>query len=294
MSTHLQRYAPSGGFHPDIFVYALGGLVGAVLLAGLYELLLHLNPILFASFLLTMGFGFGLGWMGIFLIQRGHCRNRRLAFVLALVIAGGGLAASYGWGYRRALSQMADHSPGTTVLQLAQDVSVETWLETRITNGWGIRRSAITGKGVLTIWALEALFVLSLAVLITVSTASDPYCEHCQQWTGRQDAFITGHTREYAQRLLDRGGLAALLALPDRTADDTSTRLQLVRHFCPRCSLTAFLTVKEIRAAERGGHGKEETATLLENVELSPELNAAYVQRFTSQQRASLAAGSPE
>ena len=293
MKTTLQRYAPSGGFHPDIFVYAIGGLAGAVLLAGLYELLLHLNPILVASFLLTMGFGFGLGWMGILLIQRGHCRNRRLAFILALAIGAGGLAASYGWGYRRSLSQMAENSPGTTVLQLAQDVSIGTWLESRMTNGWGLRRFPIEGKGVLALWALEALFVLSLSVLITVSTASDPYCERCQQWTERQEALITGRTREQVQPLLDRGDLAALLAMPDRTGD-TSTRIQLVRHFCPRCSLTAFLTVKEISAAGSAGHEKDQTATLLENAELSPQLNAAYVQRFTSQAGASLAAGSPQ
>jgi hypothetical protein len=294
MQTTLQRYAPSGAFNPGIFAFALVGLMGAALLAGLYEWLFHLNPFIYAGILLTLCFSLGLGWVGSLIIERGHCRNRLVAFVLALVIGSGGLAASYGWGYRRALSEVAEQTPGVTMLQLAQEASIERWLEFRIDNGWRIRRSTIKGTGVLAIWTLEALFVLILTAAITVHSAAEPYCERCQQWTTSQDGNITGSTREDVQPLLDRGDLAALLAMPDRPEGDTSLHIQLRRHFCPQCAETAFLTVKEVRTTGSNGNEKEHKTTLIENVELSPKLNASYVQRFTSQEAASPLAGSTQ
>jgi hypothetical protein len=211
-----------------------------------------------------------------------HCRNRGLALILALLIGGAGLTASYGWGFRRALSAVAAQYPDTTVLQLAQEISVVTWLEARIESGWTLRSSDVSGGLVLFIWAIEALVVLGFALSMGVSAAANPYCERCQLWTESQGTGIRGLTREDAQPLLDRGDLATMLALPERTDTEAAVRIQLLRNYCPQCPDTAYLTVNEVRTEVSNGKAKENKKELLSKAELTPKLSALYLQRLNA------------
>jgi hypothetical protein len=295
MQTTLPRYAPSGAFSPVVFVYALGGLIGSVLLAGLYEFLIDLIPFIYLNALIALGFGFGVGMVGAMVIKGGHCRNRAVALVVALLIGGGGLAASYGWGYRRTLSELASQSGDATVLQLAQEVSIGTYLDARIQNGWSVRSSTIDGFGVMAIWGIEALIVLGLGLLVTMGASTEPYCEPCRAWTSNEDTKLKGLTREDAQPLLDKGDLAGVISLSDRPDADSAVRIELKRSFCPKCANTAFLSVKEVRTEVTNGKEKETQTSLIDNVELSPKLNALYIQRFPQPpEGAASAAGSAE
>lgn len=280
MQSSIPRYAPSGAFNTLVFGYALGGLVGAAALAWLYALLLDVIPFVYVSILLTCGFGIALGFMGGLVIKMGHCRNRAVAVVLALVVGGGGLAASYGWAYRRALGELAEQSSGATVSELAEEVGLGTWLEARIDNGWEVRRSSISGLGVITIWAIEALIVLGMSVLVMASAAADPYCERCRAWTDPQSTDLRGLGAEHVAPLLERGDLAGVLSLTERPDGDASTRIQLVRNYCEKCPDTAYLTVTEVRVEVKNGKEQEHKKELLENAELSPKLNALYVEHF--------------
>jgi hypothetical protein len=280
MSSTVQRYAPSGAFKPAVFLFALGGLLGAVALAWVYELLLDLIPFVYISMLMTVGFGFGLGLVGAMVVKAGHCRNRAVAAVLALLMGAGGLAASYGWGYRRALNELAEKTPGITLSELHQVVSVGTWMDARIENGWEVRRSTISGAGVMAIWGIEALIALGLCSLVVVLGAAAPYCERCQVWTETQSAQLAGLGVEDVASLIERGDLAGVLALTARPEAGTASRIELLRNFCPECPDTAYLTVKEVRTEVKNGKAQEHTKELLEHAELSPKLNAVYVERF--------------
>lgn len=280
MQTTVQRYAPSGAFKPAVFLFALGGLLGAVALAWVYELLIDIIPFVYISILMTVGFGFGLGLLGAMAVKAGHCRNRAVAAGLALLIGAGGLAASYGWGYRRALNELAEQTPGITLSELSEVVSVGRWMDARIENGWEVRRSTISGAGVMAVWGIEALIALGLCTLVVVLGAAAPYCEPCQVWTETQDAHLEGLGAEDVASLLERGDLAGVLALPARPEAGTASRIQLVREFCPQCPQTAYLTVKEVRTEVKNGKTQEHTKELLEHAELSSKLNAVYVERF--------------
>jgi hypothetical protein len=282
MQTSLQRYTPSGAFRLSLVVYAVGGLLGAVLLAGLYEFLLDLIPFVYINLLLTLGFGFGLAFMGSLVIKSAHCRNRGIALVLALVIGGTGLAASYGWGYRRALSTVAEQYANTTVLELAQEISVTAWLEARMEHGWTLRNSDVNGGLVVFIWVIEALVILGFALTVGVSEAAEPYCERCQRWTESQGTGLQGLTSADVQPLLDRGDLAAVLALQERADTDAAVRIQLLRNYCPQCSETAYLTVNEVRTALENGKEKENKTELISKVELTSKLNTLYLQRLNA------------
>lgn len=293
MQTSLQRYAPSGGFRFSVLPYAVAGLVGAVLLAGLYELLIDLIPFVYVSLFLTLGFGFGLAFIGLLAIQGAHCRNRVIAAIVALLIGGTGLAASYGWGFRRALSAVAEQHPETTVIQLAQEIPFMEWINARMESGWTIRNSDLTGGFVVFAWIIEALVVLGIAVMVVVGESGEPYCEHCQVWTEKQGTGIQGLTRADVQPLLDKSDLAAVLSLTERTDADTAVRIQLVRDYCPQCAQTAYLTVNEVRIEVTNGKQKENSAELISKVELSPKLSALFLRRMNPSQAEAALGASP-
>jgi hypothetical protein len=293
MQSSIQHYAPSGAFRFSIAIYAVGGLLGAILFAGLYEFLLDLIPFVYVSFMLTLGFGFGLAFMASMIIKSAHCRNRAIAAVLALVIGGTGLAASFGWGYRRALSAAVEQYPDTTVLQLAQEVSVMEWMNVRMENGWTIRNSDLTGGFVVFVWIVEALVVLGMALMVGASEAGEPYCERCQLWTESQNAGIPGLSKADVQPLLDRGDLAAVLSLPEPTGGDAAVRIKLVRNHCPQCAETAYLTVSEIRTEVTNGKEKENSTELIAKAQLSPKLSALFLERMNSPQAEAALGASP-
>lgn len=283
MQSTISRYTPSGAFSPAIALYTLGGLLGAILLAGLYELLLRI-PFVYISVMLTMGFGFALGTVGILVVKAGHCRNRAVALAVGLLVGAGGLAASYGWGFRHALAEVAERHPETSVLQLAQQVSIQKWLDVRIESGWSIRSSSIDGVGVLLIWGIEALFVLGASLFLSFGAACEPYCERCRVWTKEQKGGVPGRERADVQPLLDRGDLAGVLAL-EAGSENSNVRIRLQRDFCPQCPETAYLTVSEVRTTVKNGKLEETATELLGYAELSPRLNTQYTQRFEQQQQ---------
>ena len=295
MHANIQRYAPSGAFGPLTFVYALGSLIAAILLAGIYMLLVDLIPFIYASFLLTAGFGFALAVMGSWSVTSGHCRNRGLAIGVGLLLGAGGLAASYAWGFLLTLNEATSNYPGVTVLELAQEVPFGRWLDARLDGGWKVGKSTeITGIGVMVIWFIEAVIVLGAPFLMTMFAAAEPYCEPCQTWTKSQGSSIKGLTREDVQPLLDRGDLAGLLTMADHPDTDSAYRIQLLRQYCPRCANTAFLTVNELQTVVKDGKTEENKVELLENAVLTQKLSTQYLERFIQpQQDAAPASSAP-
>ncbi|AKJ01474.1 hypothetical protein ATI61_103182 [Archangium gephyra] len=284
MHSTIQRYAPSGAFGPLTLVYALGSLLAASLLAGLYMLLLDLIPFIYVSFLLTAGFGFGLAMLCSMSITAGHCRNRALALGLGLLVGATGLAASYGWGFVLALREAASTDPDVTVLQLAQEIPIGRWIDARLQGGWTVRSMEITGIGVMVIWFIEAVIVLGAPLLLAMNAAAEPYCEPCQAWTKSQGNSLKGLTRQDVQPVLDRGDLASLLTLADHPDTDSAYRIQLLRQYCPQCANTAFLTVNEIHTVIKDGKTEENKVALLENAVLTQKLSTQYLERFIQPQ----------
>ena len=151
-------------------------------------------------------------------------------------------------------------------------------------SGWTIRNSDLTGGFVVFVWIVEALVVFGCALTVVVSEAAEPYCEHCQAWTETQGTGIQGLTRADVQPLLDKGNLAAVLSLTERTDTDAAVRIQLVRNYCPQCAETAYLTVNEVRTEVTNGKEKENTTEVISKVELSSKLSALYLRRLSPPQ----------
>lgn len=282
MNATIQRYAPSGAFGPLTLVYALGSLLAAALLAGVYMLLLDIIPFIYASVLLTAGFGFVLAMMGSKAVTAGHCRNRALALGVGLLVGAAGLAASYGWGFLLAINEASSSYPGVSLLELAQEASFKMWLDARIEGGWKIGKGSteMSGLGVMAIWFIEAAIVVGAPLLLTMLDAAVPYCESCQAWTKSQGSSLKGLTRQDVQPLLDRGDLAGLLTMADHPGAGSAHRIQLLRRYCPQCANTAFLSVNEIQTVVKDGKEQENKTELLEHAVLTQQLSTRYIERF--------------
>ncbi|MHB8873749.1 MAG: hypothetical protein ACYC8T_08690 [Myxococcaceae bacterium] len=281
MNAPLENYRASGKFSPRLVVYGLLVLSGAVLLSGVYELLLFYIPFIYLNFIIVAAFGAILGVLSAWTLSKGHCRNRTVGILLTLLITGAGLLGSYAWNYRRYVSAVAEANPEYSQLEIAR-FEVPSWLENRVEGGWRMKSSTINGLAVWGVWGVEALVVLGLAFWLVTDRPKTPYCEGCGRWTEAHHAGLLHLNRNDAEPLIAQGKLAELLSLesrPEELADEPN--LSLVRNYCPSCPNSFFLTVTEIRYS-RGSKNelKEHKTVLALNVVLSAKLSAQFVTRF--------------
>ena len=197
MHVSLEYYQPSGKFRPSILFYATVAETGGALLAGLYELLLFYIPFIYLNFLIVLAFGAVLGVMSTWVLDRSHCRNRVVSFLLAFAIGATGLLASYTWNYRRFVSAVIEQHPEWSPLEVAL-VGVPAFIEGRVEAGWQMKSSTMNGAFVWAIWGIEAAAVLGLAIFMVRDLTRTPYCEACRQWTKKQAARLSGLDRTAA------------------------------------------------------------------------------------------------
>src|SRR5688572_21728312 len=96
----LARYHASGFFRPTTFVWFAASAAVAVAGAFVYQAVVRWVPLIFISIFVCIGFGFVLGLAGAFAVKSGHCRNRLLALVFAVPLAGAGWVGSFYWNMR--------------------------------------------------------------------------------------------------------------------------------------------------------------------------------------------------
>jgi hypothetical protein len=278
----LARYKPSGEVSASFWPRLLVSLVGAVLLAGIYEFLLFLVPWIYVTVLIVLGFGFALSMLGIMLVDAGKCRSTPLAVGSTMVISLVGLIASYGWNYRRFLSAALAANPDLTFSDVGVQ-AVPVWLSARIESGWLINHEARDGLFFVgTMWALEAIIVLGMSVILLLAEPARPFCEACSEWTKSEGLGLPGVGRGEVEALLEKGDLRTLVQLePTAESAPDQTRMVLSRSYCARCTDTAFLSVSEV-SYHRGPKGEmnEKKHALATNLVLAGDLSSHFAKRI--------------
>ena len=274
--TALPRYRPSGSFGFSTLLLAPLAAVVGVLTAWLYMILLDWIPFIQISFMLTAGFAGGLAVLAYLVVDRGHCRSTVLGLIAGLLIGVSGLAASYFWTYKHALSNIATAHPEASAEDVAQAVPFQRWVAARQESGWKIGKTIdVTGWGVQLIWGIEGLAVVFGAVIGAWYAASRPYCERCQAWTTDRVLVLQGHTAAAAQAPLDAGDLNAVLDLKEipeagrpkaaASVADPVLSLELTGTVCAKCRESAWLTVKALRShLEKGKVETKKTDLIVE------------------------------
>ena len=289
-TTSFASYRPSGRFGALTFALFAGALVAAAATAWLYQSLMTWIPYIYVNLILCAGFGAALGVGGAFVVRRGHCRNRVLALVLAVPLAAAGIGASYYWAYRSTLSALADKNPGTPIEVIRDEVSFERWIDARKEAGWTMssshstpsRRNSpdISGAGVLVMWAIEALILLGITVLLVDTEAAKPYCERCGKWCTPKPLTLNGLGREDVEHAVQLGDLMPLVDIQLRSDGDPARAVVLTGNVCDGCSDTAFLSVDERITTQKKKQTSVKTVHLIKHAIMTAQQRAAFVQRY--------------
>ncbi len=221
MKTAAACYEPSGFFRPTAILLTLAAAAAGVALAWLYVLAVQLIPWIQLDLLATAGFGALLGLLLKLALTKGHCRNRLLALVLALLGRLVPLAASYWWSYQSTLSKVKADGGGDFTMR--QGPQVRRKIGWTITNGSHRQPTSdsLDGWQVDAVWTVEALIVLGIVLGMGYTTAQQPYCESCNEWGVRQTLAIGGRARGDVAELIEQGNVDGLLALTRTEGGDT-------------------------------------------------------------------------
>jgi hypothetical protein len=280
MPSPLQRYSPSGFFRPLAIVYFVAAIAAGCALAFVYQAIVRWISIVQLKMVVVLFFAFGLGFAGGWVMRAGHCRNRLLALLFALSLAGVPLAATYYWDYQLAgpghiRIRLGDHGVST-------EYTFRDYLEDRQRYGWSMKKGGtITGWGVLALWTLEGVVVFSAVLLMTVGVAGEPYCEKCGRYCASRGFKIAGVGREAVAPLLEAGALDRVIALEAAPSGPSDRTLWLSLSACPGCKSTGFLTVGEQHTTTKKGKTSTSSATLISNAVLSTANREAVERRLT-------------
>ena len=286
---NLPRYRSSGRLALSTLPLFIAAAAAGVGTAWLYQSLMSWLPYIYVNLLICFGFGAGLGVAGAFAVRRGHCRNRIVALALAVPLALAPIGASYYFAYRDSLTRSAA-SMGVPVDELREHFGFRTWLALKQEWGWRVSSSHsgsggerdkpdISGAGVLVVWAIEALIISGLTLLIVDTEAAKPYCESCRRWCTQRPLTLQGLTRADLEGALQMGDLGAVVDLELRGQGDPARALVLTASVCDGCSDTGFLSVDEKLTVQRKKQTSSKTTHLVRHALLSAEQRAAFVRR---------------
>lgn len=256
--------------------YFLLTLGAGVLLAWLYQFLIHWIPFVYLNALLSIGFGLSLGALVIIAVRQGRCRNSIMAWLFTGVMVVTSLLATYYWD-RPYVVKLAGTMQGLTSEEIAQlsNLSMKDYVSLRKILGWSVmgrtgRASDLNGNVVFVVWGVEAILVIS-AAFFALRFLRSPYCENCQHWCdGVKGSTIRGVPENLVTSAIQQGDMNTLLSLPRVNVQDKHM-VKLTYTYCTHCDKTAFLSVshKWDYSTARNGTTTTKEKELLSNAILS-------------------------
>jgi hypothetical protein len=303
----FETYRPSGAFSPLCILYLVLAILISAAVAFLYELMLYWIPLIYVTFLITIGFGFALGLLGVLAINLGHVRNLAVGLIIGLLISCGGIAAKYGFQYERFISIVADNLMAEEKVDqekrsalreaIKEEISFKDQIDDRVQRGWNIgKRGAglpIAGLFVYLIWLIEFGIVLVIVVALVWNAVRQPYSEALQKWANEEQVVMTLpiDSAEMVDQIKKAGSIDDLLKIPVPKSDESNKFAVYTVNSVDGADMEdAYLSVKltTISYNDKGEEQKsdeslvdfailksDERNRLLENAEL---LNEAFVE----------------
>jgi hypothetical protein len=258
----IETYKPSGAFSPLAILLLLLTVIAGIVLAGIYQLLLEWIPFIYINFLLTVGLGVALGFLGKFVVEKGHVRNAMLGGLFATVLVLSTLAGKFWIQYQRDIAATIEYvSTGNQAAgeegmpeELARELVLAEYsfvdhIKARVEYGWSMGSGdgmPISGFFVYLIWLIEAGAVFYFSFGGTVSAAQQPYNEHAKKWANETNVILSLPIPN--QAMLDQiqaaDSLEGLLNIPLPEAGETNQSAAYVVSSIPgEDYLDAYLTV---------------------------------------------------
>lgn len=271
----LTRYQPSGKIGALTIPIALPASLAAAALGVLQAALTHFIPFIIADFFIMAIAAVALYGLARWFITLGKCRSAAMGMLIGLAAAVACIAAGhfalYLWETRN----------------IPQGAAPSWWdfLQLRAHAGWTIGKSRsgipITGAGVWTVWALEALALLAAGLLGARAAALEPFCEPCNRWADQvaHEFALPGLSDQTLDRIKAADDLEPILIPPLEEIKPADRELTYKVRACPACANAAFLDLA-INATTYDKNGKPQTAStpLGRTIVLTPDEAAAVGQ----------------
>ena len=203
----FETYKPSGRFGVMAIPLAIVAMVIAIAMAYVYHLALHWIPLIYISFLVTIGLGIGLGMVGSKIVLFGKVRNVALAMLIGLLLTLSALAGKFYFQHQQMITDtvaaiMEDPDavgadPAEVRKFLQQEVTFVEHIKARVEQGWQIGRpganggAPISGIFVYIVWVLEFLIIAWSAIGVSSSAASQPFSEKLGEWASEEEIVMT-------------------------------------------------------------------------------------------------------
>lgn len=254
----------------------MGGVIGILLavpvltavLGFIYGFAIWYIPFIYLNFFITIGFGFGSGFVAGMMGYWGKIRNK--SFMLLMGLLTGLLAEYFGWVfwiYAASEQEVLTFAPGEIFYFLGQLTD---------TGVWSIFGATPTGGVLITIWIVEALIIIGAATIAAISPTADvPYCEDCDKWT--DEVPVTGAIQSLDDNqalvnALEQGNTDLLKYLRPVPADQQKA-LQVHLSNCPNCENSWFLKIEEkTRKYNKKNEIEEDAEDLVLNLSIHAQI----------------------
>jgi hypothetical protein len=255
LASMFQTYTPSGNFSPVFLLWLVLSLLIIFIAGVLYGLGLDWIPIVYVSFLLTLGMGWLSGGISQRVIKHGKVRNRAIALAIAVTLVLGSLAAKFAFQYyseyqaqivlveQMRLEDLTVDNGNRLSPEDFEDFKEEfkraainsytfsEHLKSRVKRGWNLGKGGrngmpISGGFVYLVWLIEAGLMLFVSVPTALSAAKQPFAEQLDAWADESEVVLVLPITddEMIQRIISAKTVQELLDVPIPQTD-RSTRL---------------------------------------------------------------------
>ena len=293
----FQTYKPSGrcGFLtiPLIFL-AIGATIP---LAFVYQLVLNFIPIIYVNFLATMGMGYALARIGIFVVQSGKVRNLLVTGALAVTLVFSALGAKFFFQYRAMLDEFTtqvmqsekieDSHREEVRAELAKELTFVKHIQLRTENGWNLGRGGqngapVNGLFVYLVWIIEAGVVLYFCVPKTYASAGLPFSEKLNAWASELNAVMVlpVTSEEMVSKIRAAASVDELLEIPiPKTDQSNQFAIYKVNSIAGQEMEDAYLSVSLLTlSVNNKGEQVRAEAPLVQNAVLSRQQREQLVE----------------
>jgi hypothetical protein len=243
----------------------------AVLAAYLYAYLIVYIPIAgYITFILSAGFGFLLGFAAYFVLRGGKVRSATKAFIYGSLLTVFGFYVHWAV-WCAAILARGDVDVSALGLVLNPAALMEVITTVNGVGAWSMHGVTPSGAMLWVLWVIEAGLIFVPALIMAVSTASQPFCERCEVWCQDHDnlAQLDAKDPDSAKTLAEQKDFTRLAAL-GAAAPDAQARLRVDLTTCPSCTNMTTLSIHTIvRKVDEKGKESEDKTTLLEHLLLS-------------------------
>jgi hypothetical protein len=273
----MEFYEHSGRCGPvGVPIAAASGIVAGAICGLAYAYIINWIPLIYVSFIATLGFGFVVGAAVAWGARIGKIRNMMVSTALGALV---GLVALYCAWVFDPMARIDDvHEPFWRL------EAIWAYMKLGYAVGfWGIGQNggAVTGPFLAAVWIIEAVMVVGVCIVtVRKLLGEQPFCEETGQWTtnapniARLSLVDDQGIEAKLKRLLD-GDLGSLAEFY-RAANGDPAVLQLDLATCPDCPACNFLTVKMVQlVVNKKGETSKEENRLLVNLRIAPDDVAA-------------------